>query len=314
MPKSILLTGITGFVGANLAKMLSLKTDFIVKSVVRCAVKKDDELSFEVGDINAFTDYTPALNNTSIVIHCAARAHVTNHDISDSLAIFRDVNTDGTLNFANQAAKAGVKRFVFVSSIGVNGRSTIDKPFTFLTKEQPYNTYAQSKYEAEIGLMKIAEETGLELVIVRPTLVYGPDAPGNFGMLTKLVKKLPVLPFGLVNNRRDFISVQNLADLLITCATHPNAVGHTFLASESETVSTKQLTNAMAKGLGKKVIQLPIPVSLMRIAGRLTGKSAMIEQLFGNLEVDSSNIQQVLGWTPPFTMEQAMAQLNDLRK
>lgn len=312
MSKSILLTGTTGFVGANLAKMLSLRTDFIVKSVVRRAVKQDDGLSFEVGEINASTDYMNVLSNTSIVIHCAARAHVTNHDIGDSLALFREVNTDGTLNLAYQAAKAGVKRFVFVSSIGVNGISTIDKPFTFLAKEQPHNAYAQSKYEAELGLKKIAEETGLEVVIVRPTLVYGPDAPGNFGMLTKLVKKLPVLPFGLANNRRNFISVQNLADLLITCATHHNAVAQTFLASESETVSTKQFTNAIAKGLGKKVIQLPIPVSIMRVAGRLTGKSAMIEQLFGNLEVDSSNIQQVLGWAPPFTMEQAMAQLNDL--
>ncbi|EGQ7979702.1 NAD-dependent epimerase/dehydratase family protein [Vibrio cholerae] len=309
MPKSILLTGSTGFVGTNLVKSLTLKSDYIVKSAVRHAVNKDDGLLFEVGDINASTDFGLALNNVTVVVHCAARAHVANHATVDSLAQFRAVNTEGTLNLAQQAANAGVKRFVFVSSIGVNGTSTSDKPFTSYGKVQPHNAYAQSKYEGELGLKKIAEETGLEVVIVRPTLVYGPRAPGNFGMLTKLVKKLPVLPFGLANNRRDFISVQNLADLLIACATHPKAAGHTFLASDSETVSIKQFVNAIAKGLGKTVFQLPVPVSLMRLAGKLVGKPDMIEQLYGNLEVDSSNIKEVLGWTPPYTMEQSMALL-----
>lgn len=314
MPKSILLTGSTGFVGTNLVKSLTLKSDYIVKSAVRHAVNKDDGLLFEVGDINASTDFELPLKNTTVVVHCAARAHVENHATVDSLAQFRAVNTEGTLNLARQAAEAGVRRFVFVSSIGVNGTSTKDKPFTSNMKVEPHNHYAQSKYEAELGLKKIAEETGLEVVIVRPTLVYGPNAPGNFGMLTKLVRKLPVLPFGLANNRRDFIAVQNLADLLVTCATHPDAAGHTFLASDGETVSIKEFTNAMAKGLGKRVVQLPIPVGLMRLVGKVTGKSAMIEQLFGNLEVDSSNIQQVLGWTSPFTMEQAMATLKDSGK
>ncbi|EII5642460.1 MULTISPECIES: UDP-glucose 4-epimerase family protein [Vibrio] len=314
MPKSILLTGSTGFVGTNLVKSLTLKSDYIVKSAVRHAINKDNELSFEVGDINASTDFGLALNNVTVVVHCAARAHVANHATVDSLAQFRAVNTEGTLNLAQQAANAGVKRFVFVSSIGVNGTSTSDKPFTSHGKVQPHNAYAQSKYEAELGLKKIAEETGLEVVIVRPTLVYGPNAPGNFGMLTKLVKKLPVLPFGLANNRRDFISVQNLADLLITCATHPNAAGHTFLASDSETVSIKEFTNAIAKGLGKKVFQLPVPVVLMRLAGKLIGKSDMIEQLYGNLEVDSSNIKEVLDWTPPYTMAQSMSLLKHTDK
>ncbi|MCG3741742.1 UDP-glucose 4-epimerase family protein [Vibrio cincinnatiensis] len=314
MPKSILLTGLTGFVGTNLVKSLTLKSDYIVKSAVRHAVNKDDGLLFEVGDINASTDFELPLKNTTVVVHCAARAHVENHATVDSLAQFRVVNTEGTLNLARQAAEAGVHRFVFVSSIGVNGTSTKDKPFTSNMKVEPHNHYAQSKYEAELGLKKIAEETGLEVVIVRPTLVYGPNASGNFGMLTKLVRKLPVLPFGLANNRRDFIAVQNLTDLLVTCATHPNAAGHTFLASDGETVSIKGFTNAMAKGLGKKVFQLPIPVGLMRLIGKVTGKSAMIEQLFGNLEVDSSNIKEVLGWAPPFTMEQAMASLKDSDK
>ncbi len=239
------------------------------------------------------------------VIHLAGLAHSESYSRLD----YKKVNVEGSLCLARAAANSGVKRFVFVSSIGVNGISTQSQPFSNDTPERPQNAYAESKYEAELGLKKISSETGLELVIVRPTLVYGQNAPGNFGMLTKLVKKLPLLPFGLANNRRDFIAVQNLADLLVTCAKHKSAAGQTFLASDGETVSTKDFTNAMAKGLGKNVIQLPIPVSLMRFTGRLTGKSRMIEQLFGNLEVDSSNIQQVLGWEPPLTMEQAMASL-----
>lgn len=302
---SILLTGKNGFVGKYLANYRD-----IGRVVVRNALVSSDSSIYCIDSFDENTDWSDAFDGINSIIHLAALVHSKEHTINE----YERVNCNGTLNLARQAALFGVARFVFISSIGVNGTSTTDNPFTSHVKEQPHNAYAQSKYQAEIGLKKIAEETGLEVVIVRPTLVYGPNAPGNFGMLTKLVKELPVLPFGLANNRRNFIAVQNLADLLIACATHPNAAGHTFLASESETVSTKQFTNAIAKGLGKKVIQLPIPASLMRLAGRLIGKSAMIEQLFGNLEVDSSNIQQVLGWTPPFTMEQAMAQLNDLGK
>lgn len=304
---NILLTGSSGFVGSHFSGDANIK---------RIVVRENDNCDhwggeqYTINALNGQTDWSDAFSGIDAIIHLAALAHSRTFTSDD----YQQVNVDGALHLAREAALAGVKRFVFVSSIGVNGTSTIDNPFTSHGKEQPHNAYAQSKYDAELGLKKIGEETGLEVVIVRPTLVYGSNAPGNFGMLTKLVKKLPVLPFGLANNRRDFIAVQNLADLLIACATHPNAAGHTFLASESETVSTKQFTNAIAKGLGKQVIQLPIPVSLMRLAGRLIGKSAMIEQLFGNLEVDSSNIQQVLGWTPPFTMEQAMAQLNDLGK
>ncbi|MGL4191305.1 MAG: NAD-dependent epimerase/dehydratase family protein [Vibrio sp.] len=301
----VLLTGSTGFVGSHLVAKYS-----IFKHVVRTSDIHSLGSVYVIESIDSTTNWSKAFEGVDAVIHLAGLAHSAHYSTQN----YQDVNVGGTLRLASEARKAGVQRLVFVSSIGVNGNKITNKAFEHTDEVKPHNAYAQSKYDAELGLKKIAEETGLEVVIVRPTLVYGPNAPGNFGMLTKLVKKLPILPFGLANNRRDFIAVQNLADLLITCATHPNAAGHTFLASESETVSTKQFTNAIAKGLGKNVIQLPIPVSLMRLTGWLIGKSAMIEQLFGNLEVDSSNIQQVLGWTPPFTMEQAMAQLNDLGK
>ncbi|HAS6339897.1 TPA: NAD-dependent epimerase/dehydratase family protein [Vibrio vulnificus] len=302
---AILVTGATGFVGQELTK---LKRDF------RCVVRLGEIYSFNdiytVPSIDSSTEWAGCFHGVDSLIHLAGLAHNKTFSAID----YHSVNTAGTLKLALNAAEAGVRRFVFVSSIGVNGTSTQAEPFSLDSEPSPHNDYAQSKYDAEIGLKKIAKETGLEVVIVRPTLVYGPDAPGNFGMLTKLIKRLPVLPFGLATNRRDFISVQNLADLLVTCATHPNAAGHTFLASDSETVSIKEFTNAIAKGLGKKVFQLPVPVGLMGFAGKLTGKSAMIEQLYGNLEVDSSNIKEVLGWTPPFTMEQSMAFLKHTDK
>ncbi len=301
----ILISGGTGFIGKTLRSAVSC-----ARYIVRNNNGSNFEDVFFIDDFHSATNWTGAFNNINSIIHLAGVAHQPKNSSLD----YTSVNTDGTLHLAQEAVKSGVKRFVFVSSIGVNGTSTTDTPFTFNDSVLPHNDYAQSKYDAEQGLRKIAQETGLEVVIVRPTLVYGAKAPGNFGMLTKLVGKIPLLPFGLAKNKRDFIAVQNLADLLITCASHPAAAGHTFLASDGETVSIKDFTNAIAEGLGKKVIQLPIPVSLMRLAGKLTGKSAMIEQLYGNLEVDSSNLKEVLGWTPPFTMKQAMASLHSLDK
>lgn len=302
---TLLVTGVTGFVGQELMK---LRVKF------RCVVRPGEGQffadTFEVPTIDSSTNWDDCFDGIQSIIHLAGLAHNNSHMADD----YQSVNKDGTLRLASKAAAAGVKRFVFVSSIVVNGSSSQDIPFTIIDTAKPQNSYAISKYEAEVGLLDIAKETGLEVVIVRPTLVYGSNAPGNFGLLTKLVTKLPLLPFGLVNNKRDFIAVQNLADLLITCANAPNAGGHTFLASDGETVSIKDFTNAIAKGLNKKLVQLPVPVSLMRIVASLIGKSSMAEQLLGNLQVDSSNAQEVLGWVPPYTMEQAMASLSENKK
>ncbi len=298
----MLVTGATGFVGQELVK---------ISQNLRCVVRHGETNmfvdSFAVTSIDGGTNWGSCFEDVTSIIHLAGIAHKKTTPSHE----YNAINTEGTLHLAEQAVKAGVKRFVFVSSIGVNGSSSNELPFTKDSQARPHNAYTQSKYEAELGLKKISTETGLEVVIIRPTLVYGASAPGNFGMLTKLVEKLPVLPFGFASNRRNFIAVQNLVDLLITCATHPDAVGHTFLASDSETLSTREFTNAIAEGLGKRVLQFPVPVSLMRFAGKLTGKSSMIEQLFGNLEVDSSNIKEVLNWTAPLTMKQAMKTLRE---
>ncbi len=299
---NILLTGSTGFVGKYLTSNFTL-----YKRVVRIADEETDSSVFKIDSINGNTNWSGAFDNVHVIIHLAGLAHTKKSLLSD----YCEINVQGTLNLAKQAIQAGVKRFVFVSSIGVNGISTTQVPFSPCGEVHPHNAYTQSKYDAECGLTQLAEDTDLEVVIVRPTLVYGANAPGNFGLLTKLVSMLPVLPFGMTTNKRDFIAVQNLADLLITCATHPKAAGHTFLASDMETVSIKQFTNAIADGLGKKLFQLPIPVSLIRLAGKLMGKTTMVEQLVGNLQVDSSNILEVLDWTPPLTMKQAMATLRN---
>jgi nucleoside-diphosphate-sugar epimerase len=304
---SILLTGATGFIGREVVKAHKNK----IKRVLR---RFDDDCQddvFRMGELSSSTNWYGAFDGVDSVIHLAAVAHLSNVSASDYI----EVNTKATLHLAMEAAKANVKRFVFISSIGVHGdRTKFDCKFSFFDSLKCHNLYSQSKLEAEIGLKKISELTGLELVIVRPTLVYGKNAPGNFGRLTKLVRTLPFLPFGLVSNKRDFISVYNLADLLVICAEHPAASNHIFLASDGETVSIKVFTNTIAKGLNKKLIQLPVPVSLMRFAARIVGKQEMAEQLLGNLQVDSSNAQEVLGWVPPYTMEQSMASLSENKK
>ena len=307
----ILLTGSSGFIGKCFVTE-SMNTIFI-RTVERHLLNdlyiqtKNIEPFFIEGGINGSSDWHLAFDHINTIIHLAGLAHSNRFTESD----YFSVNTQGTLKLAIDAAKAGVKRFVFVSSIGVNGSSTLTgKPFCSTSKVKAHNIYAKSKLDAEIGLKKIAEETGLEVVIVRPTLVYGSNAPGNFGLLTKLVTKLPLLPFGLVNNKRSFIAVQNLTDLLLTCAKHPNAAGHTFLASDSKSISTKEFTSAMAKGLNKSIYQLPVPISIMRLGAKLIGKQSMAEQLLDNLEVDSSNAFDVMGWRAPYTMEQAMGLLS----
>lgn len=301
------VTGASGFIGQIFIGLIKEK-NIEYRSFVRTF--NSDNNSIVIGDYTEYNDWVRALSNISTLVHIASVAHGTAKSPMD----YDVINCLGTLNLAKQAAEVGVKRFVFISSIGVLGNSTGEQVFTDFSIPNPSNYYTISKYKAEVGLNKISQETGLEVVIVRPTLVYGPNAPGNFGMLTKLVKTMPVLPFGMTDNRRDFIAVQNLADLLLTCANHPDAAGHTFLACDGETVSTKEFTNAVAKGLGKSMIQLPIPVGFMKFTAFILGKASVAQQLLGNLQVNSSNAKEVLGWVPPYTMEQAMASLSENKK
>lgn len=299
---TILVTGATGYIG----KVLSNKLQKKCRCVVRGPSHGKFDNEFLINSIDDETNWEGAFQGCDTVIHLAGLAHSKLNSSKD----FQSVNVNGTVNLAKQAVNSGIKRFVFVSSIGVNGSATKIKPFCSYSSPNPQNIYAKSKFDAETALKKISQESGLELVIIRPPLVYGADAPGNFRKLTKLVKRSPILPFGSLDNKRDFISVYNLVDLLIKSSTSPQAPGHTFLPSDKQTVSTKDFTNAIANGLGKSIYQFPIPVSIMRLFANLVGKSDLAEQLFGNLQIDSSNIEEVLGWTPPYTMEETMASLS----
>lgn len=295
----ILITGASGFIGRNIIKMFGSEQDF--KCVFRGGDKISTGSSYVIDNLHRNTCWEGAFTEVDTVIHLAGIAHKKDTLESE----YNSVNFEGTIKLAKDAVSSGVKRFVFVSTIGVLGRNQVST-FSSESLPKPHNAYAESKYKAELGLKKLADVTGLELVIVRPTLVYGPDAPGNFATLMDLVSKAPMLPFGLASNRRSFISAKNLADLLLTCANHPKASGHTFLASEGDAMSIKAFTNAIASGLDKRIIQLPVPISLMKLISGLLGKNYLFEQLLGDLEVDSSDLKDILNWSAPYSMNNSM--------
>ncbi len=229
-----------------------------------------------------------------------------NESASDPLAEFRRVNVDGTLHLARQAAVAGVQRFVFVSSIGVNGAETFHAPFTAEDIPDPRSPYAVSKYEAEIGLQRIAQETGLQVVVIRPPLVVGPNAPGNLNMLLKAVYRGVPLPLGAIYNKRSLVALDNLVDLIVTCLHHHAAANQTFVVSDGEDLSTTELQRRTAAALGRPLHLIPVPATILRTAARLIGKTDMAQQLCGSLQVDMSKTRQVLDWSPPTTVDQAL--------
>lgn len=259
-----------------------------------------------IGNIGADTDWTRALVGVSSVVHLAGRAHVLRETCPDPISLFRAVNRDGTLRLARMAAEAGVRRFVFVSSIGVNGSQTKDRPYTELDEPKPHDLYAISKYEAEQGLHEISALTGMQFVILRPPLVYGPDAPGNLRRLLNLVEKGLPLPFRAVDNRRSLLYLGNLVDAIALCLTHPSAANQTYLVSDGEDVSTPGLIRLLAMHLGKRAHLLQVPPGLLELAGKLVGKRAAVRRLLGSLAVDSGKIRRELGWRPPYALEEGL--------
>jgi len=306
MYKNILVTGASGFVGRAITNHL-LRIGKNISTVSR--VKRDIVLSineFLIDGMSSKNNWKDELLGVNAIIHLAAVAHNNSNDPD----YINEVNVNGTVNLARQAAKAGVKRFIFISSIGVLGNNTTNTlPFDEHSNAAAHSQYAQSKLDAEIALLKIAKETELEVVIIRPVLVYGEGAPGNFGKLVKLVQKVPFLPFALCCNKRSFISVDNLVDLISTCIDHPKAKNEIFCISDGNDVSIREFTDGIAMGLNKKLIQLPIPVYTLRFLGEIMGKSEPIEQLVGDLQVDSSKARQLLDWNPPFTMTETLSKL-----
>lgn len=298
----VLVTGANGFVGRAVCAALR-QTGHAVTPAVRQAQGLAQEQV--IGEVDAQTGWRAALAGMESVVHLAARVHVMRDTVADPLAQYRAVNAEGTLNLARQCAAAGVRRFVFVSSVKVNGEERA-APYTGADTPAPEDAYALSKWEAEQGLWQIAAETGLEVVILRPPLVYGPGVGANFLALLRAVARGMPLPLGAINNRRSLIFVGNLADAILCCLEHPAAAGQTFLVSDGEDVSTPGLVRRMAAALGRPARLMALPMPVLHAAAALAGKSALVTRLAGSLAVDSSKIRRELDWSPPFTLDEGL--------
>ena len=307
-----LVTGATGFVGRAVCAELA-RRQYAVRSIVRVHRVSDSvsgaELSdrVQLDDIGPATDWSGALDEVKAVVHLAARVHVM-HDSSDNpQAAFRAVNVDGTLNLARQAATAGVKRFVFVSSVKINGEYTLPgQAFTEADAADPQDAYGVSKHEAELGLRQIAGESGMEAIIIRPPLVYGPGVKANFAALMRAVQGGWPLPLGSIHNQRSLVALDNLVDFIVTCITHPQAANHTFLVSDGQDLSTTELVRGMAQAAGVPARVLPVPAWALQAGASLLGKGDAVQRLCGNLQVDISKARSLLGWVPPVSVEEGL--------
>jgi nucleoside-diphosphate-sugar epimerase len=260
-----------------------------------------------VAELTANTDWHHVLGGVKSLVHLAARVHVMHDTAADPLAAFRAVNVDGTLNLARQAAAAGVKRFVFIGSIKVNGESTQPgRAFTEADAPNPQDAYGQSKHEAEQGLLQLSADTDMEVVIIRPSLVYGPGVKANFAALKRAVLRSWPLPLGAVYNTRSLVALDNLVDLIVTCIIHPDAANQTFLVSDGHDLSTTELVRCMAQAAGVPARLLPVQVWALQAAASLLGKGDELQRLCGNLQVDISKARSLLGWVPPVTVEEGL--------
>lgn len=300
---TILITGHTGFVGQALVNSLAAEN---IRLVGRRKLEHQTADFFNKAlDANEY--FADCLEGVTVVVHAAARVHVMSDTASDPLEAYRAVNLAGTLNLARQAAAAGVKRFIFISSIKVNGEGTIPgKPYTPFDQADASDPYGISKAEAEQALKLLAAETGMELVIIRPPLVYGPGVKANFAAMLKLARRNLPLPLGAIHNRRSMVALDNLIDLIVTCIDHPKAANQTFLVSDDNDVSTTELLKLMVKAHGKKPWLIPVPMSWFRLAGRVSGKQAVVDRLCGNLQVDISHTKETLGWKPPVSVQEGI--------
>lgn len=305
---NLLVTGANGFLGRAFVAE-SIRLGLPLRGVVRASSKKH-QAGLEVcivPDINGTVDWMDALQGIEFVVHFAARAHVMKDSSLDPLAEFRRVNVVGTLNLARQAALAGVKRFIFISSIKVNGEQTkVGEPFTEKDRPHPLDSYGISKNEAEDGLRQIAKETGMEVVVIRPVMVYGPGVKGNFlSMMNWLHKSVP-LPLGAINNVRSLVALDNLIDLIIICLRHPAAANETFIVSDGEDLSTTQLLQYTSAAMQIKPWLIPIPTSIIQTGAKLLGKSEVAKRLCCNLQVDITKARQLLGWVPLISVREGL--------
>ena len=319
MSGHFLVTGASGFIGSALCVFLRAQSH-----AVRAAVRSVGSMSsadgldvIAVGEVGMQTDWSVALAGVDCVIHCAARAHVMHEVEENALAAYRAVNVGGTRRLAEQAAALGVRRVVFLSSIKANGESTDALPLPFgapgdkggVDVPAPEDPYGVSKWEAEQALWAVSAQMGLEVVVVRPPLVYGPGVKGNLLRLLRWVASGVPLPMGAVHNQRSLLGLSNLVDLLLRCAVHPAAAGQTFLASDGQDLSTRQLIRLMAEGMNRPARLLPVPVALLQVGGSLIDERAKVDRLVGSLQVDSGRARVQLGWTPPVSVEEGVREM-----
>ena len=307
--KKILITGANGFLGRTVSAELLVRGYDVV-----CAVRRpfvlDGARIIRIAALEEQTDWEECLDGIDCIIHTAARAHFFNDTGQDPYQDFHKMNVIATVSLAQQAALRGIRRFIFISSIAVNGNQN-SKPFLETDKPNPQRAYAVSKFEAEQSLISLSKKTDLEVVIIRPPLVYGPHAPGNFESLLRWVRKGLPLPLGVVGNKRSLVALDNLASFIRTCIDHPKAANEIFLISDGEDVSTTELIKKTAQAFGKRPVLIPVPVSLMKLAAGLIGREDIATRLFGSLQVDSSKARELLAWKPVITMAQQLQKTAD---
>lgn len=308
---TILVTGASGFVGSALVKRLTgddSSVDVVVTVRHSGVVSSNGVKSIQVKDITPITNWDTSLQEVRAVIHCAARVHVMRDNSPDPLFEFRRVNVEGTANLARQAAAAGVRRFVFLSSIKVNGEFTdAGRPFTASDAPLPQDPYGVSKYEAEQALHQIAADTGMEVVIIRPPLVYGPGVKANFESMMRWLARGVPLPLAFVTeNRRSLVALDNLVDFIVTCMNHPAAANQTFLVSDGEDLSTADLLKRMGAALGQPARLIGMPLPLLKLGALTMNKLDVYQRLCGSLQLDISKARHLLGWTPPVSVDEGL--------